>query len=303
MTSICILINNTYVLGKKLGNGSFGEVYQGKEKNSKHNVAIKLEPISNKNPILHHEYSVYTEVYQPNRGVPRIYHYGNEDEYRVLVMDLLGPSLEDLFNLCHRKFSLKTTLMLADQFISRIEYLHSKYYIHRDIKPENFLVGLGSYYNKVYIIDFGLAKKYRSAKKHINYKEGNKLVGTARYASVNSHRGIQLSRRDDMESIGYLLVYFLNGKLPWQMIKQSGDKYEKYRAIQSVKESTTIETLCNGLPKEFLLYFQHIKSLEFTEKPNYIYLKNLFQELFKENKFVYDLEFDWNNKISISNNS
>jgi serine/threonine protein kinase len=301
MTSICILINNTYALGKKLGNGSFGEVYQGKDKNTKSSVAIKLEPVSNTNPILQHEFNVYNEVYQTNRGIPRIYYYGIEDEYRVLVMDLLGPSLEDLFNLCKRKFSLKTTLMLADQLISRIEYLHSKYYIHRDIKPENFLVGLGQYSNKIYMIDFGLAKKYRSAKKHINYKEGNKLVGTARYASINSHKGIQLSRRDDMESIGYLLIYFLNGKLPWQMIKQTGDKYEKYKAIQEVKESTSIETLCAGLPKEFLLYFQHIKSIEFIEKPNYMYLKNLFQVLFKENKFVYDLEFDWNSKTASNN--
>lgn len=290
--SVFILINKKYYLGKKLGSGSFGEVYQGTDKDTKMQVAIKIEPNLSKHPILHHEYDVYCQVYKPNKGVPKIYYFGQEDDYKVMVMDMLGSSLEDLFNQCNRKFSLKTVLMLADQMISRLEYLHSRHFMHRDIKPENFLIGLGNNRDQVYLVDYGLAKRYRSATKHIAYKEGNKLIGTARYAGINSHKGIQLSRRDDMESLGYLFIYFLKGKLPWQAVKCE-DKQQKYAAIQQIKDQLPLEQLCFGLPKEFMLYLQHVKSLEFIEKPNYNYLRNLFRDLFKEHKFIYDLAFDW----------
>ena len=290
--SVFILINKKYYLGKKLGSGSFGEVYQGTDKDTKAQVAIKIEPNNSKHPILHHEYDVYRQIYKANKAIPKIYYFGQEDDYKVIVMDMLGSSLEDLFNQCNRKFSLKTVLMLADQMISRLEYLHSKHFMHRDIKPENFLIGLGANRDQVYLVDYGLAKRYRSTTKHIAYKEGNKLIGTARYAGINSHKGIQLSRRDDMESLGYLFIYFLKGKLPWQAVKCE-DKLQKYAAIQQIKDQLSLEQLTFGLPKEFMLYLQHVKSLEFIEKPNYNYLRNLFRDLLKENKFVYDLTFDW----------
>jgi serine/threonine protein kinase len=174
-----------------------------------------------------------------------------------MVIDLLGPSLEDLFNFCSRKFTVKTVLMLADQMIARVEYVHSRSFIHRDIKPDNFLMGLGKRANQVNIIDFGLAKKYRDPKTHVHipYCDNKNLTGTARYASVNTHMGIEQSRRDDLESLGYVFLYFLRGSLPWQGL-QAVTKKQKYEKISEKKMRTPFEVLCKGFPNEFVLYFQ-----------------------------------------------
>jgi len=209
-------------------------------------------------------------------------------------MDLLGPSLEDLFNLCNRKFTVKTVLMLADQMIARIEVLHSKSFVHRDIKPDNFLIGVGKRRNQVYIIDFGLAKMYRDLKthQHIPYKGNKLLTGTARYASVNTHLGIEQGRRDDLESLGYVLMYFLRGSLPWQGLHAT-DKKHKYDLISEKKMSTPVEMLCQSFPQEFVLYLNYTRSLRFDDKPDYAYLRKLFSELFVRKGFTFDLVYDW----------
>ena len=177
-------------------------------------VAVKLESIKARHPQLLYESKLY-KILQGGVGIPHIRWYGPERDYNVLVMDLLGPSLEDLFNFCSRRFTMKTVLMLADQMIGRIEYVHNKNFIHRDIKPDNFLMGIGRHCNKLFLIDFGLAKKYRDnrTRQHIPYREDKNLTGTARYASINAHLGIEQSRRDDMESLGYVLMYFNRGSL------------------------------------------------------------------------------------------
>ncbi|XP_015697357.1 casein kinase I-like isoform X2 [Oryza brachyantha] len=288
------VIGGKFKLGRKIGSGSFGELYLGVNIHNGEEVGIKLEPVRSRHPQLHYESKVYMQM-QGGNGIPHMKWYGVTGDYNVMVIDLLGPSLEDLFNSCNRKFSLKTVLMLADQIINRVEYMHSKGFIHRDIKPDNFLIGLGRKVNQVYIIDYGLAKKYKDlqTQKHIPYRENKNLTGTARYASVNTHLGIEQSRRDDLESVGYLLLYFLRGSLPWQGLK-AGTKKQKYDRISEKKMLTPAEVLCKSYPSEFTSYFHYCRSLRFEDRPDYSYLKKLFRDIFtREVGHQLDYIFDW----------
>lgn len=281
-----------YSVYNKLGSGSFGDIYLAKTSTGEE-VAIKVESVRARHPQLIYEANVY-RILQGGIGVPKIHWSGVYQNLNILVIDLLGPSLEDLFNYCNRRFSLKTVLMLAHQILLRIEFLHSRYFLHRDIKPDNFLMGLGKKANHVHIIDFGLAKKYYDSKtlRHRPYSENRSMVGTARYASVNAHKGIEQSRRDDMESIGYVLMYFLRGSLPWQGLK--GDTREqKYSKILKKKITTPISVLCEGFPEEFKTYFHYCRSLQFEDKIDYTYLRKLFRDLFIREGHSWDYNFDW----------
>ncbi|KAI5596930.1 hypothetical protein POPTR_002G036000v4 [Populus trichocarpa] len=292
-TKIDHMVGGKFKLGRKIGSGSFGELFLGVNVQTGEEVAVKLESVKTKHPQLHYESKLYM-LLQGGTGIPHLKWFGVEAEYNVMVIDLLGPSLEDLFNYCNRKFTLKTVLMLADQLINRVEYMHSRGFLHRDIKPDNFLMGLGRKANQVYAIDFGLAKKYRDLQthKHIPYRENKNLTGTARYASVNTHLGVEQSRRDDLESLGYVLMYFLRGSLPWQGLK-AGTKKQKYDKISEKKVSTPIEVLCKSYPSEFVSYFHYCRSLRFEDKPDYSYLKRLFRDLFIREGYQFDYVFDW----------
>ncbi|CAN6238684.1 unnamed protein product [Urochloa humidicola] len=287
------VIAGKFKLGKKIGSGSFGELYLGVNIQSGEEVAIKLESVKSRHPQLHYESKLYM-LLQGGTGIPHLKWFGVEGEYNVMVIDLLGPSLEDLFNFCNRRFSLKTVLMLADQMIARVEYMHTRGFLHRDIKPDNFLMGLGRKASQVYVIDYGLAKKYRDLQthKHIPYRENKNLTGTARYASVNTHLGVEQSRRDDLESLGYVLMYFLRGSLPWQGLK-AGTKKQKYDKISEKKMLTSVEALCKSYPVEFITYFHYCRSLRFEDKPDYSYLKRIFRDLFIREGYQHDYVFDW----------
>lgn len=250
-------VGYNYRLGRKIGSGAFGDIYIGTDISScsllcllfdciGEEVAIKLEPVTSKNPQLGFEYKVY-RLLKGGIGIPSVYYYGVEGTFNVMVMELLGPSLEDLFNYCNRRFTLKTVCMLAQEMLLRIEFLHSKLFIHRDMKPDNFVIGLGKKANIIHLIDFGLSKRYRNpiTKSHIpfslsfilltpSYRENKSLTGTPRYASLGNHLGMEQSRRDDLESLGYIFLYFLKGKLPWQGLRAETKK-EKYSKIMELK--------------------------------------------------------------------
>ena len=275
---------------KKLGEGSFGKVYKA-EYNGEY-YAMKFEDKTKDQNLLETEATIMSYLKGPN--IPLIKSYGYSGDYNILVMQLMDKSLEEIFNK-RLKFSVKTTALLAYQMITVLHYIHDKHIIHRDIKPDNFVMGLKKDNGTLYLLDFGLAKKYRSSKtlEQYPYIKKKKLTGTARYASIHALEEMEQSRRDDLESVGYVLMYFLRGNLPWQGLKIKS-KEDRYKKILDKKKETTSEELCKGFPDEFREYLEYSRNLEYTEEPKYDQYKEKFYNLVCDKLGEsFDYVYDW----------
>ena len=284
--------NFTIIINSQLGKGGFGQIYLGRYLKDNRKIAIKVEENGNRSH-LYLEYDILKSL-QGGEGIPNIYKYRQGHRHNYLMMELLGKSLDRLFSDCKKNFSYKTIFQIGYQMIQRIEYVHSKGYIHRDIKPGNFVIGRGENHKKIYIIDFGLSKRYidKVNNKHIPYKEGKGLTGTARYVSLFTHYGIEQSRRDDIEGIAYNLIYFAKGKLPWQGVKTKNKK-EKHKRIMESKINYKPEKLCEGLSGEFAGLLKYARDLEFEEKPDYKNIKIMFKTSIEDLGEEMDWVFDW----------
>ena len=309
------LIAENFVLLTEIGHGAFGQIFLSFNMRDNIEVAVKKEMKKpQKIPQLRTEAKIYQTLLniplnsdmsgmsalaqEDVQGVTKFYGMGELIDCYYLIIEFLGPNLIELLNYCGMKrFTIATVCLLALQILNRIENLHKHHFIHRDIKPENFLIGTENKSNIVYLVDFGLSKRYKNPKnhQHIPYREGRFLTGTARYVSINTHLGIEQSRRDDLESIGYVLVFFLKGSLPWQGLKTGTDKYTR---IMEKKLQIPTEILCYGLPDEISIYLNYCKSLRFEDRPDYDYLRGLFIKLLGSCSVLYgitkeNLKFDW----------
>ena len=264
------IIANKYKLLEKIGAGAFGSIFKGENIRTKDYVAIKVEPILNDLKLLKNESIIYQYLID-NEGIPNVKWFGKDNQNYYMVINLLGDSLQTIMERKH-SFSLKLVLQIGIQIIYLLKMIHDKGLVHRDIKPDNFLLGLNNKNKKIYLIDFGFCKTFLNNDKHIDMKKVNNLIGTNNFASINAHEFNELSRRDDLESLGFMLIYFYFGNLIWK-------DYTDNEMIKVMK-NTIINDENN--PKILIEYFKIIKCLEFKENPNYDLLINMFKDQLKE---------------------
>ncbi|OSX62265.1 hypothetical protein POSPLADRAFT_1033910 [Postia placenta MAD-698-R-SB12] len=296
-------ICNFYQVSSMLGHGGFGAVHRGLNLLTGEWVAIKVEmpPEKEEQPaMLPYEAAIY-KLLRGKQGIPCIRWSGMYGGAHVLAMDMLGSNLDQLRRVCRGQFTLRTVLILAEQMVGRhhpgkiyildrVEFAHSRGIVLRDVKPDNFAMGHGHLANIVHLYDFGLSKLYRDPETgaHMAYREDRQRLGTIRYASLNMHLGRELSRRDDMESLGYSLIYLLNGRLPWQGI-YAPDVEWKIRRIREMKAGKALEDLLASAPPEFGKYFEHCRGLRFEQKPDYAFLRTLFRKRMQSEGWQYDM--------------
>ncbi|KAK5998641.1 Casein kinase 1-like protein 5 [Cladobotryum mycophilum] len=316
-----IIVNDRYCIEGIVGRGSYGVVCLATDTETNSKVAIKLEPCKAVSKDLKHEVELLQRL-SDTVGIPRVEWYGRECDYNAMVFDLLGPSLQDLFDRCGRRFSLKTTLMLADQLIERMEQIHAKNVVHRDLKPHNLLIGYGDKAHIVHVVDFGMSKDSIIRKNsHRDILERHGFYGTTRYTSFSSHLEYVRLRicpfllysfhtltildqqeqmpKDDLESIAYILIYFARGHLPWAGIR-GGWEYKVCDHVGRKKIELSPEEIAAGLPIEFAKHLRYLRSLTWDEPLNYAALREMYRQLFEREGFVHDGVFDWNTPQQIN---
>jgi serine/threonine protein kinase len=269
------LINKKYRILGKIGEGSFGLIYKGENVRTRELVAIKVEPIEKDMKLLKNESVIY-QYLNNVQGVPFVKWFGKDEKNYYMVINLLGDSLQSVKN--NSTFSLTSVLQIGIQVIILLKTIHDKGLVHRDIKPDNFLLGLNNQRKRIYIIDFGLCKSYMNNDEHNPIKKTNNLIGSLTYASINAHNCIELSRRDDMESLGYMLAFFYLGTLSWQEMVS-----ENIEMIKKLKEDIIVN---DKLPQILVNYIKYVRSLEYEEIPNYFLIVDNFKrelEILKKN--------------------
>ena len=280
---------------KKIGKGSFGNIYSAIRLKDKNVFAMKTEKLKkSKYNILESEaYYLYT---LQGFGFPKLISFGHTKNYNILIETLLDKSLEDLYIKNKIESNLGDICLIGIQLLDRLEWIHSKDIIYRDIKPENFLLGINDP-NVIYVIDFGLCKKYRSSKtgKHILPKITSKFNGNFQFASINALKGKESSRRDDLISLGYMLIFLLKKELPWKF-KLGILNISKYFELIYLKETDGCGKLFKNLPEELIQFFKYKKTLKFEQEPNYTFLRSLLIKIIVNLKFDYEkLTFSWIN--------
>ncbi|CAL8113517.1 unnamed protein product [Orchesella dallaii] len=289
-----LVVGEIFLIGDRISAGAYGKVFNATCTMTGESVAVKLED-RYKNNYLEHESRILWNVSSIQSGFPRWRYFGSEGPFNVLVMDKLGSSLSSLLASCNGIFTLKTTLMLADQCLLRLQSLHECGYVHSDIKPENYVMGIGQFdSNAVYLIDFGLSKSYKNVttKHHLRQKPGGSFNGTVRYASINTHQGLDPSRRDDLESLGYMLIQFIKRKLPWSGLQIDANE-SLFEKVLQVKLDNPVEKLCADLPKCFTEYMRYCRGLGFKETPDYNHLRSIFMAEMAFQNYFYDYQYDW----------
>ena len=297
------IIFNKYRIKKLIAKTHFGWLYEGINIKENQSVALKIEKKISKFNLLESE--AYMLYYLKGFGIPKLISYGKSGHFNILIEELLGLSIQAIWNQkkYKKKYKIKDICMIAIQCLDRLEYIHSKDVIHRDIKPLNLTIGKDDP-NVIYLIDFGFAHKFRSTKtgKHIRFQNIRKVLGSMRYLSINANKGYEQSRRDDLESLAYMLIYLAKNSLPWiEAEKQDIEKIKKYKLVLRNKIKISSEKLCTELPQKFKEYLNYVKNLEFEQEPNYDFMRKLFLDVLYKNNFTNDLKFSWiiNKKVKI----
>ena len=295
-----------YEIKNKIGKTSSIQIYEGLCLSNQTPVIIKMESRSNVESYL--ELEALNLYLFKDLGIPKIITTGKTKTSIILIEEKLGPSLYHLFIENKRKFSLNEICCIGIQCIERLKGIHSKNYVHRNIKPENFKIGLKDPH-VIYLQNFYLCEKFKSSttNKHVKLSLSNKIVGTERYGSVDALRGLRQGRKDDLESLCYMLIYFFLGKLPWQDIKAESDR-EKYKKLLNEKKKFNIDNYKDIISKEFRTIFKLIKNLKFDEQPKYNLYIRLLQKIREENQCFDQNDFFWiknnkNNNFNIKKNN